>query len=450
MGRAPTHDDPPDGSAAPVARFAGPLVDLEVLLHRAVAFRRGVIVDGTAAPFDRLGQHVAQADVKPADVVGSEGVSVAQRVQSGAPQRLVGIDVPHAGEEVLVHQQRLEAATAAREQGGEPLRSEVVGEWLRPCREYPGGLTFNRQAADRIAAVEAQAPELAHIAKAQLTAVRQRKYDVDVAILRRAGGHDEELTCHLEVDCQDGWLRGPGSLARRQPDEKLLPAPADSVDLASHYRGGESAGFVTAQGRWPVGAHAHDPRTRNQGPQVAGDSLDFGQLGHALEGSGAELATRARRRTGPSIAGRQFDRYYRLYEDFSRPCPGPDGIADYGGFVGFLRHARGDKSPRSEIDLIAMAREQLRRLGADPDLPHRTRHLLYLPSVNAAQQAARALGKPGRQIEIETSSRKGYWLVIVTQAIVINPEAIAEIRSEIALTIELFGGEYDGWQVATR
>jgi formate-dependent phosphoribosylglycinamide formyltransferase (GAR transformylase) len=118
--------------------------------------------------------------------------------------------------------------------------------------------------------------------------------------------------------------------------------------------------------------------------------------------------------------------------------------------VGFLRHARGDKSARSEIDPIAMAREQLRRLGADPDLPYGTRHLLYLPSVNAAQQAARALGKPGRQIEVDTSSRKGHWLVIVTQAIVINPETIAEIHGEIALTIELFGGEYDGWQIATR
>jgi formate-dependent phosphoribosylglycinamide formyltransferase (GAR transformylase) len=118
--------------------------------------------------------------------------------------------------------------------------------------------------------------------------------------------------------------------------------------------------------------------------------------------------------------------------------------------VGFLRHARGDKSARSEIGPIAMAREQLRRLGADPDLPYGTRHLLYLPSVNAAQQAARALGKPGRQIEVDTSSRKGHWLVIVTQAIVINPETIAEIHGEIALTIELFGGEYDGWQIATR
>ncbi|HEY5487983.1 MAG TPA: ribonuclease E inhibitor RraB [Candidatus Limnocylindrales bacterium] len=115
--------------------------------------------------------------------------------------------------------------------------------------------------------------------------------------------------------------------------------------------------------------------------------------------------------------------------------------------MGFLRRAMGDKSARSDSDAIAMAREQLSQLGADPDQPHTTRHLLYLPSVAAAQQAARALRKPDRRIDIEPSGRKGFWLVIVTQTVVITPETIAQINSEIALALELFGGEYDRWQV---
>jgi hypothetical protein len=118
--------------------------------------------------------------------------------------------------------------------------------------------------------------------------------------------------------------------------------------------------------------------------------------------------------------------------------------------VGFFKRAIGDKFARSGGDPIAAAREQLRRLGADPDEPHTTHHLLYLPSVNAAQQAARALRKPDRQIAIETSGRKGYWLVILTQTVVITPETIAQIHDEISLAIELFGGEYDRWQVAPR
>jgi hypothetical protein len=115
--------------------------------------------------------------------------------------------------------------------------------------------------------------------------------------------------------------------------------------------------------------------------------------------------------------------------------------------VGFLRRAMGDKSAWSDSDAIAMAREQLSQLGADPDQPHTTHHLLYLPSVAAAQQAARALRKPDRRIDIEPSGRKGFWLVIVTQTVVITPETIAQINSEIALALELFGGEYDRWQV---
>jgi hypothetical protein len=116
--------------------------------------------------------------------------------------------------------------------------------------------------------------------------------------------------------------------------------------------------------------------------------------------------------------------------------------------VGFLKRASGDKPAEPSVDPIALAREQLRQAGADPDQPHETHHFLYVRSVKAAQQAARALRKPDRRIEIETSARKRFWLVVVTQSIVINPETIAEIRIDIEMAIDLFGGEYDYWQVA--
>jgi hypothetical protein len=118
--------------------------------------------------------------------------------------------------------------------------------------------------------------------------------------------------------------------------------------------------------------------------------------------------------------------------------------------MGFLRRAKGDKSARSDTDPIATAREQLRRHGEDPDQPHTTHHLLYLPSVNAAQQAARALRRPNREIAIEPSGRKGFWLVIVTQTVVITPESIAQINDEIAMAMDLFGGEYDMWHVKPK
>ena len=45
-----------DRPAAAPAGLAGPLVDVEALLHRAVAVGRRVVVDGRAAPLDRLGE----------------------------------------------------------------------------------------------------------------------------------------------------------------------------------------------------------------------------------------------------------------------------------------------------------------------------------------------------------------------------------------------------------
>jgi hypothetical protein len=80
MRRSSAHDDPPDRPPASIAGLAAALVDLQMLLHRAVAFGRGVVVDGAAAPFDRLCQDVAQSLVQPARVVGPESAGVPQRM----------------------------------------------------------------------------------------------------------------------------------------------------------------------------------------------------------------------------------------------------------------------------------------------------------------------------------------------------------------------------------
>jgi hypothetical protein len=55
MSCSAADDDSANWAAAPIARFAGPLVDLEMLLHGAVAIGCGVVVHGTSAPLDSLG-----------------------------------------------------------------------------------------------------------------------------------------------------------------------------------------------------------------------------------------------------------------------------------------------------------------------------------------------------------------------------------------------------------
>jgi hypothetical protein len=116
-----------------------------------------------------------------------------------------------------------------------------------------------------------------------------------------------------------------------------------------------------------------------------------------------------------------------------------------GTSVAFLRRSRGEQSPPDPY-LAAMA--DLRRAGADPNRPHETRHFMYAPGVKAAQQLARSLRQSDRRIEIETSARKGQWLVVVIQSIPITPDAASELRAELEAAARRVGAEYDYWQVA--
>ncbi len=113
--------------------------------------------------------------------------------------------------------------------------------------------------------------------------------------------------------------------------------------------------------------------------------------------------------------------------------------------MGFLRRTPGNPQPQG--DPIAAAVEDLRRRGADPTRPHETRHFIYVPGVAAAQSLARSLAKPGRKVEVDTSGRQGYWLVVAIESLPITPEAIGAVRAELEAAAAAGGGEYDRWQV---
>jgi hypothetical protein len=112
--------------------------------------------------------------------------------------------------------------------------------------------------------------------------------------------------------------------------------------------------------------------------------------------------------------------------------------------VGFLKRSTGGNQPE-QPDVAAVV--EMRRAGADPAVPHQTRHFIFVPGVRSAQHVARSLRNPDRTIEIDNSARKGYWLVVVRQSMLVAPETIAAIRSEIEAAAGPVGGEYDRWQV---
>lgn len=115
--------------------------------------------------------------------------------------------------------------------------------------------------------------------------------------------------------------------------------------------------------------------------------------------------------------------------------------------MGFLRRAPAGQTQPVPVDPVTLALDQLRRAGADPEVPHPTRHFIYVPGVKAAQHLARLLRSPHRQVEIDTSARKSYWLVVVRQSMIINPDAMAALRDEFEAAAGPLGGEHDRWQV---
>jgi hypothetical protein len=114
--------------------------------------------------------------------------------------------------------------------------------------------------------------------------------------------------------------------------------------------------------------------------------------------------------------------------------------------MSFLRRTAAQKAGEFAGDPATVTAE-LRRNGADPTVPHVTRHFLYVPGVKAAQQVARTVRSADRCVDIETSARRGFWLVVVSQSMLVTPENLTSVRAEFDSAARAVGGEYDRWQV---
>jgi hypothetical protein len=285
MSCSAADDDSANWAAAPIARFAGPLVDLEVLLHRPVSVGRSVVVDGAAAPLDSLGEDVPDGPMEPPGMILIKGLGFAEWMEARSPQRFIGVDVAHAGDEVLVEQKGLEAASAPCEQLAEMGSGEAVRKRLGTRGENAHGLAVGRQTCCLVAAIQTHPPEFPDVAEPNLAPIGQRQDDVNVPILRRTGRNHEQLAGHLEVNGQNyrsGRRRSLGFAhgSRPQPDQELLSAPSNSLYLASRNRDRKALRLVAAQRLGPIRARADDPRACHQATEVAGNRLDFGQFGH--------------------------------------------------------------------------------------------------------------------------------------------------------------------------
>ena len=80
-----------------------------------------IVADRRAAQRDRLAQYLLQRSVQFAQLSASERRRSPARPDTGAKQRLVGIDVAHAAQQLLVQQRALDRRLAVPEQSDESL-----------------------------------------------------------------------------------------------------------------------------------------------------------------------------------------------------------------------------------------------------------------------------------------------------------------------------------------
>jgi hypothetical protein len=130
----------------------------------------------------RFGQNLPDRLVEPGDAGGSQTRGNRQGMNPRPEQAFIGIDVPHACKEGLIHEQRLHLRT--------PLHSlgevfECDFQRLRPELLYPLGAQFNPS-------------ELARIVVEKLSFIQSEK---TMCVFGRLSAR-EQIPGHPQVDCQ--------------------------------------------------------------------------------------------------------------------------------------------------------------------------------------------------------------------------------------------------------
>jgi len=111
------------------------------------------------------------------------------------------------------------------------------------------------------------------------------------------------------------------------------------------------------------------------------------------------------------------------------------------------------KLTKSQADQMIL--QQLKSLGADMSQPREVLHYLYLPSRDAARQAAEALRSKGYSAEERMAANAkdnppNPFLVLAKNQIVVTPQATHQFRQLFEQLAAFHNGEYDGWEAAAK
>ena len=277
------------------------------------------------------------------------------------PQRLVGVDVPDAGDEALVEEPRLHRCAGAGEGRGEDVGVERLLERLGS----EGGQ--RRESAPVAGRDDVDATEATRVAQDQRGPVVELEPDPDVGVgpAGPAGGivrgEDPEDPRHAEVQHQLRGVRGRSG----QGCEQELPPARHRADAAA----AGPLDVAESARRVRVACDPDDGAALDERRQLAPDGLDLGQLGHGSAGYGAgatvtlgrDRATSRGGAGGGAVADRDPAAALRslpartwalvLRELRSALDASPDGTADRGYGAAAARAELGTllRGPRSAI-----------------------------------------------------------------------------------------------------
>jgi hypothetical protein len=116
VGAPPAYNYALNCGATTVARFTGALIDVQLLLHLAVAIWRRVIVDRGAARRNSLAQHADDCEVQRIELLWAQPVRRGERMDLCAPECLVGVDVADPNDAALIKKEALDPRCTVRNQ----------------------------------------------------------------------------------------------------------------------------------------------------------------------------------------------------------------------------------------------------------------------------------------------------------------------------------------------
>src|SRR5438067_3764839 len=283
------------------ARLTGAAVHEELLLLDAgLAPRVAVRVHGAAAVLDRDQQRLSQRFVEPARGLLAHGVRQPSGPEPRSMQRLVGVDVAHAGDRLLVEQHCLQRRAPALQLPVQLLGLELHVDRLRPKARH----LLRRQ--QRLLRADQQAAETARVAIAQLPTVIEKENRVRVLLERRDLVDQAQLPGHAEMHDQQHVLllpihgeaafsspfmgryrqsrrRGRAGGAGAKPNQNVFAPPRDGFDAHPDHRVDELLRLGMAHDGPKAQLAARDGPADEVRAQVGDDRLYFWKLRHSSD-----------------------------------------------------------------------------------------------------------------------------------------------------------------------